>query len=431
MTLRVAFVLSQFPALSETFVVNQVTGLIDRGADVEILSAHLVPQPRMHAAVEAYDLIGRTRYGRDVPDEGYRRRSLVAKLLARAAVHRVRSVEDLRWLIRHGRQDAGTALPFAHLHELPSRNFDAIVCHFGPQGQWGLALRNVGLLSGRLVTIFHGYDMSRYLREEGVRVYERLLREGDLFLPVTEYWRRRLIELGSPSERTVVHRMGVDVGSFSFVPRTPPRTGPVRLLSVARLTEKKGIEYGIRAAAELLGAGLEVRYDIVGAGPDESSLRELIRSLDLAQVVRLVGSRTGQEVLSAMAEAHVLLAPSVTAADGNQEGLPVVLMEALATGLPVVSTRHTGIPELVEHGVTGMIAEERDVQGLVEGVRTLVRDPSLYTAIADRGRARVAREYDIDRLNDQLADMLAGHLPERDTYLAHRKTELVSHSTES
>jgi colanic acid/amylovoran biosynthesis glycosyltransferase len=428
MTLRVAFVLSQFPALSETFVVNQVTGLIDRGADVEILSAHLVPQPRMHAEVESYDLIGRTRYGRDVPDDGLRRRLLAASLLARAAFRRLRSIDDLRWLIRYGRQDARTALPFAHLHELPRRNFDAIVCHFGPQGQWGMALRNVGLLSGRLVTIFHGYDMSRFLREEGVRVYDRLLREGDLFLPVTEYWRRRLIELGSPAERTVVHRMGVNVGSFNFVPRSPPRSGPVRLLSVARLTEKKGMEYGIRAVAELMRDGMEVRYDIVGAGPDEAALRELIRSLGLEHVVKLVGSLPGQEVLSAMAGAHVLLAPSVTARDGNQEGLPVVLMEALASGLPVVSTRHTGIPELVEHGVTGMLARERDVAGLVEGVRTLLRDPALYTAIAARGRARVARDHDIDQLNDQLADLLAGQLPYDGSRLSERRSEVASHS---
>lgn len=399
--MKVAVVVGQFPALSETFVLDQVTGLLDRGVDVDVYAGTRRPQSTMHADVERYDLLERTTY--EVPpvdrNGGHRARMLVT--LARALTRsRGSAVPPLR-IFRHGRDDARRALGFAERISSP-RRYDVIHSHFGPQGLKAMAMRNMGLLRGKLVTTFHGYDMSRFLRDQGTDVYDRLFEEGDLFLPISRFWRAKLIEMGCDPSAIEVHHMGVRGDSFEFVRRELPDDGALRLLTVGRLVEKKGVEYAIRAAANLLTRYPEAEYTIIGSGPLRPSLDALVGKLGVADRVKLVGSRPRREVIAAMNHAHVLLAPSVTAADGNQEGIPVVIMEAMATGLPVVSTDHTGIPELVEDGVTGYLVAERDVESLSDVIVRLAGDSSTYSRMAAAARKRIEQEFEVTRLNDRL-----------------------------
>jgi colanic acid/amylovoran biosynthesis glycosyltransferase len=252
----------------------------------------------------------------------------------------------------------------------------------------------------------------------GPDVYERLFREGDLFLPISDYWKTRLVEHGCPEDRIVVHHMGVDCDQFEFAPREMEPGEPVRLLSVCRLVEKKGIEYAIRALAKVVGggasadsaldAGARLEYTIVGSGPLRPHLESVVDELGLSGCVRFLGSLPSDEVAELMAGAHVFLAPSVTAEDGNKEGIPVAIMEAMATGLPVVSSRHSGIPELVEDGVTGLLAEERDVSGLADRLARLVRDPELHARLAAAGRIRVEQEFSTSVLNPRLMGLFHG-----------------------
>ncbi len=395
----------QFPALSETFVLNQITGLLDRGAQVDVYSVSRRPQPTMHPDVERYDLLRRTTYAAAKVEGGDGRRKVhVLRLMLRALGSTGASASRVRRVLRHGREDAQVALRFAPALNGRPRRYDVIHCHFGPYGQWGAALRNMGLLSGRLVTTFHGYDMNRYVRDSGPDVYRRLFADGDLFMPISHFWRERLIELGCDPDRTVVHRMGVDCDSFTFSEREPPRDGRLRVLTVGRLVEKKGVEYAIRAVARIASRHPGVEHTIIGDGPLHTPLSALVRELGMEDRVRMVGSKQREEVIAAMERSHVLLAPSVTASDGDQEGIPVVLMEAMATGLPVLSTRHTGIPELVEDGVTGFLVEERDVEGLAEKLTRVAEDREAYSRVAVAGRQRVQEEFGIDGLNDRLLD---------------------------
>lgn len=401
--MRVAFVVGQFPALSETFVLNQVTGLLDRGIDVDIYAATRLPERRVHAAVERYRLLERTHYARGGKGGTFTTRLRLAWIFARASARALGSRHRLNRLSRSGRLDANQALPFSHMARGPARRYDIIHCHFGQYGNWGLALRNMGILDGALVTTFHGYDMSKTIRESGSGAYDRLFEEGDLFLPISDYWRRALIEMGCPAERTIVHHMGVDGRNFPFRPRALPSAGErLRLLTVGRLVEKKGVEYAIRAVAQIARENNVIEYEIVGSGPLEGELKRLIGDLGAADFIRMVGGLTQDEVAERMGRAHALLAPSVTARDGNQEGIPVVLMEALATGLPPITTYHTGIPELVEHEVSGLLAPERDVDALAVQLRRLMADSGFYQRLSQAARQRVEAEFDIDKLNDRL-----------------------------
>jgi colanic acid/amylovoran biosynthesis glycosyltransferase len=401
--MKVAFVLGRFPLLSETFILNQITGLLDRGVEVQIHALAGGDGAKYHPEVIRRRLLDRTCYASTDGPGGSRRLALVRSVL-RGLLRTEGKPHRMRDVLRHGRGDAAAAFPFTELAATPIA-YDAILCHFGPYGQLALSLRNLGLMQGPIVTAFHGYDLSRQLRSAGDDTYQRLFRDGDLFLPISEHWRNRLIELGCPPSRTIVHRMGVDRGCFVVPVRQPPTPDRFRLLTVGRLVEKKGMEYAVRAVASLAGRLPGLEYTIIGDGPLKDELATLSRQLGVDHHVRMLGSRTTDQVASEMRRAQVLVAPSVTAEDGDQEGIPVVLMEAMASGLPVVSTLHTGIPELVVDGQTGYLVPERDVTALADRLIRLAFDAVKYTAMAERSPRRIEQEHDIDILNQRLIEL--------------------------
>ena len=148
-----------------------------------------------------------------------------------------------------------------------------------------------------------------------------------------------------------------------------------------------------------------LEYTIVGDGELRIELAALIQTLGVTQQVKLLGWRNQTEVVELLQRSHILLAPSVTAKDGNQEGIPVALMEAMAMGMPVISTYHTGIPELVEAGISGLLVPERDSEALAAKLHQLVSHPEQWASIAQAARLRVEQLHDIHCLNDQLVQL--------------------------
>jgi colanic acid/amylovoran biosynthesis glycosyltransferase len=233
-----------------------------------------------------------------------------------------------------------------------------------------------------------------------------LFARGELMFAVSEQFKARLIELGCPADRVRVHRLGVDTRVFEFRERRLLPGERVRLLSMCRLVEKKGLEYGMRAFARVatLGAGFE--WHIAGDGPLRASLEDLARELGVQDRVTFHGPVTRARALELLAHAHACLAPSVTARNGDQEGLPVTIVESTACGLPVVTTKHSGIPELVRHSETGYLAPERDVETLVGMLATMALEHGRWPALGRRGREIVEAEYDVHVLNDRLSALL-------------------------
>jgi colanic acid/amylovoran biosynthesis glycosyltransferase len=179
----------------------------------------------------------------------------------------------------------------------------------------------------------------------------------------------------------------------------------IRLLSVGRLVEKKGFEYAIMAAARVIQQFPHIQYEIAGDGPLKSSLKRIIAELGIAKNVRLVGWRDREEILHLLRTAHIFIAPSVTTEDGDQEGIPMVLHEAMASRLPVVSTRHTGIPELVYDGETGFLVPERDPEAIADKVSYLLKNPDRRHKMGERGRAQIEQYHDFDRQTDRLIEI--------------------------
>jgi len=397
--LRVALFVNQFPVVSETFILDQITGLLDRGHDVDIYARSPGDATPEHPAVQAYGLMARTRYF-IAPENRLRRLADALRVLAPRFRQRPGLAMHALNPVRHGR-DALTLAPLylrAAFVDRPA--YDVIHCHYGTIGRMVVRFRDEALIAGKLVTTFHGFDATMMIREHGTPYYKKLFDRGDLFLPVSEYLKGNLLAAGCPPSRIHVHHMGVDCANFQPRPRPPQQE--IRLLSVARLVEKKGLEFSIRAVAELRDEYPQIRYRVVGDGPLRCRLEELVHTLNADRQVLFAGWRDRDAVLEEMQRADVFLAPSVTSDDGNEEGIPVGMMEAMAVGLPVVSTYHSGVPELVAADRTGVLVPQRDTPALVAALRGLLKTPETWATMGTLARQTIQQHYNNSLLQDQL-----------------------------
>lgn len=296
-----------------------------------------------------------------------------------------------------------------HFESVVRRERAALLhAQFGVEGLCGLRLkRRTGL---PLLTSFHGYDAYRLPRRR-LGIYRELFAEGDLFLACSQSMRKQLLKLGCPDEKIRVLPLGVDTSTITFRERQSPGDGPVHILLVGRLVEKKGIPYALQAFAAVRRYHRNATLTIIGDGPERPTIEALLRKLNLTDV-RLLGAQSNEVVLREMQRAHLYLQPSVTALDGDAECTPVTLMEAQASGLPVVATWHAGISELVVDGKSGFLVSERNPHALAERLRYLIEHPGLWGPLGRAGRAvveeRFSRPRQVTALEEVYDEALAG-----------------------
>ncbi|EHX1153533.1 TPA: colanic acid biosynthesis glycosyltransferase WcaL [Escherichia coli] len=403
--MKVGFFLLKFPLSSETFVLNQITAFIDMGFEVEIVALQKGDTENIHAAWTKYNLAARTRWLQDEPT------GKVAKLRHRASqtlrgIHRKNTWQALN-LKRYGAESRNLILSAICGQVVAPLHADVFIAHFGPAGVTAAKLRELGVIRGKIATIFHGIDISsREVLNHYTPEYQQLFRRGDLMLPISDLWAGRLQKMGCPREKIAVSRMGVDMTRFSPRPVKAPAT-PLEIISVARLTEKKGLHVAIEACRQLKEQGMAFRYRILGIGPWERRLRTLIEQYQLEDVVDMPGFKPSHEVKEMLDDADVFLLPSVTGADGDMEGIPVALMEAMAVGIPVVSTLHSGIPELVEADKSGWLVPENDARALAQRLATFSQlDTDELAPVVKRAREKVEHDFNQQVINRELASLL-------------------------
>ncbi|HFI6104915.1 TPA: colanic acid biosynthesis glycosyltransferase WcaL [Escherichia coli] len=403
--MKVGFFLLKFPLSSETFVLNQITAFIDMGFEVEIIALQKGDTQNTHAAWTKYNLAARTRWLQDEPT------GKVAKLRHRASqtlrgIHRKNTWQALN-LKRYGAESRNLILSAICGKVATPFHADVFIAHFGPAGVTAAKLRELGVIRGKIATIFHGIDISsREVLNHYTPEYQQLFRRGDLMLPISDLWAGRLQKMGCPREKIAVSRMGVDMTRFSPRPVKAPAT-PLEIISVARLTEKKGLHVAIEACRQLKEQGVAFRYRILGIGPWERRLRTLIEQYQLEDVVEMPGFKPSHEVKAMLDDADVFLLPSVTGADGDMEGIPVALMEAMAVGIPVVSTLHSGIPELVEADKSGWLVPENDARALAQRLAAFSQlDTDELAPVVKRAREKVEHDFNQQVINRELASVL-------------------------
>ncbi|EFN3843869.1 colanic acid biosynthesis glycosyltransferase WcaL, partial [Escherichia coli] len=350
-------------------------------------------------------LAARTRWLQDEPT------GKVAKLRHRASqtlrgIHRKNTWQALN-LKRYGAESRNLILSAICGQVAIPFYADVFIAHFGPAGVTAAKLRELGVIRGKIATIFHGIDISsREVLNHYTPEYQQLFRRGDLMLPISDLWAGRLQKMGCPREKIAVSRMGVDMTRFSPRLVKAPAT-PLEIISVARLTEKKGLHVAIEACRQLKEQGVAFRYRILGIGPWERRLRTLIEQYQLEDVIEMPGFKPSHEVKAMLDDADVFLLPSVTGADGDMEGIPVALMEAMAVGIPVVSTLHSGIPELVEADKSGWLVPENDACALAQRLAAFSQlDTDELTTVVKRAREKVEHDFNQQVINRELASLL-------------------------
>lgn len=386
----VAYVVSRFPRLSETFVLYELLALEREGIRVEIFP--LLRQRERVVHPEAVPLVARANF---LPFLS--RRILGSQLFFLR--RRPRAYLGALWAVLRGTWRSPNFLiggigifpKVAHAaRRMEAEGVRHVHCHFANHP--ALA----GLIVHRLTAIpysftAHGSD----LHVNRVMLREKVA-EAAFVATISEYNRRIIATECGADDQVVVVRCGVDTRVFR--PRARSGAGrPFRILCIGTLHEVKGQRYLVDACRTLVDEGVDVACTLVGSGEDERALRRRIADLGLTERVLLVGSRTRDQVAALLAEADVLVAPSVPTRKGKREGIPVVLMEAMASGVPVVASDLSGIPELVEDDVTGLLAPPRDSAAIAAALERLHADEALRRRLGAAGRARVERDFDVRR----------------------------------
>ncbi len=400
--MKIAVIVSSFPDVSETFILNQIVGLLDRGHTVRVFASN---RPEQHGKTDddivRLDLPRHTRY---IPGPA---RSLLGARAAWLQLLGAIRPTHLTTLYRALRiRQAGATLesarfPFA-IRPFLDGDYDIAHCHFGRNGVLAALLRQAGALSGKILTTFHGSDVHTFPRNHGRDVYKTVFRHGDRFTANSNFTRECVIALGCPADKITKLPVGLYPARYPFNERRLATGEPPRLLTVARLVGKKGLRYAIEAIPAVVERHPNLTYDILGDGPLHDELHGLITRLDLSDHVHLLGWKTSEEVAAHFARSHIFILPSVTADNGDMEGQGLVLQEAQASGLPVVSTLHNGIPEGVVDGVSGHLVPEKDSAALADALNRLLDHPERWSAMGRAGRRLVEEQFDIDKLNDRL-----------------------------
>ena len=287
---------------------------------------------------------------------------------------------------------------------LADNKVDAVLAEFGPTAT--LVMDACDKMNVPLIAHFHGYDAYRQktLQTFGRR-YPELFEIADAIVAVSRDMQAQLIKLGAPADKVHYNSCGVEPSVFKGA---DPLNNPPTFVAVGRFVDKKAPHLTLLAFQAILEKCPEARLVMIGDGPLWEACRQMTMSLGLASAVELQGVRSQAEVATVMQQARAFVQHSITTHDGDSEGTPVAVLEAGASGLPVVSTRHAGIKDAVIHEKSGLLVEEGDIHTMAEHMTRLAKDPQLAADLGKAGREWVSSEYSMDKSINRLWSIIEG-----------------------
>jgi glycosyltransferase involved in cell wall biosynthesis len=391
---KIAYIMSRFPKITETFILYEMLAVEAQGVQVEV-----------------YPLL--------------RERTTVIHPEAAAFVERAHFQPFVSWPILRAHLHFLTRKPLVYLSTLWTllrANFGSLRYFTGALGIFPKAVYFADLMAGEGITHVHahfashpaaaGFIIHRLaslpysftahgsdLHRDRHMLREKVA-EAAFVVTISNYNKEIIVaECGEQfRDQVLVIHCGVDTQVFrsrseDWWQKRPAR--PFTLICIGTLHEVKGQTYLIEACRLLRDRGISFVCQLVGDGPDEVALAQQIAQAGLSEHVRLLGRRTREQVAELLAQADIAVAPSVPTKDGRREGIPVALMEAMGSGVPVVAGNLSGIPELVEHERGGLLVPPRDAQALADALERLYIDPGLCQRLGQAGREKVLREFDL------------------------------------
>jgi colanic acid/amylovoran biosynthesis glycosyltransferase len=405
--LVVAYVTSRFPEVTQTWMLRELDAVADHpGISCELLAlfppmkrtgtAHpaAVPWlPRLHRPAVHASAAAVVWWLRRSPGRLLGAVATVVRSYARRPGLLVRALATMPVAAAHARSLGTLGVGHLHAHTATYPLLTAWLCH-----------RLTGLPYSFTA---HAHDI--FVDQSLLR---RGLAEAEFAVAIADFNRGFLAAYGG-DRTTPVHviRCGIDLTAYRFRPRAPRRTGRLRLLCVAGLKDYKGHRILLEALSTDDPELGRIDLDIAGDGPEREALEDLVGTLGLADRVRFHGALPEPEVTSLLERADLFVLPSIVTPDGTSEGLPVVLMEALAAGVPAVAPRVSGVPELIRDGETGLLAEPGSPADLRRALAALIADPPLARRLAEAGRDLVERLHDNERSAAALVRLFRGESP--------------------
>lgn len=398
--LRIAYLMSRFPKLTETFVLLEIIELLRRGAQVAVWPLIRMEEPAAHPEAEQVrplvrhlpflsPAVLRANLGMLLAGPG-RYLGTLTRVLAGTAKSRDHFLKTLALLPKAA----------AWAHQARREGIEHLHAHFATHP--AMAALIVHRLTGASFSFTaHAHDIQMDQTMLAAKM------EAAAFVATISDYNRRLLAALAPhlAHKIRVVRCGVDPAYFTPAAE-PPAERPFRMLCVASFKDMKGHGVLVEACRLLKAEGLDLALDLVGDGPLRAEVEGDIRAADLTREVRILGPRPRPEVAALLRRSHAAALTSVVGRRGDHDGIPVSLMEAMACGLPVVSTRLSGIPELVEDGVSGLLVPPGDAPALARALGTLASDPELRRRMGEAGRRKVQAEYDLAANAAQLAGLI-------------------------
>ena len=397
---RVGYVLKRYPRFSETFVVNEILAHEAAGLNLEIFA--LRPSVDTHFQHAVADVRAAVTY---LNSNTLRGSSLWDEFRAYGEQHPrlwrvLQQVDDCDAL------EIYQGIQLARLVE--SKGIDHLHAHFATSAT--AVTRIASLLTGVTYSLTaHAKDI--FHEDVDEKQLERKLADASAVVTVSNYNAADLTRR-FPRQSQQIHRIynGLPLSQYNY---RAPDDREKKIVAVGRLVEKKGFSDLISACAILHQIGLAIPCEIIGEGEFEDSLRSQIQQLELEDSVRLLGALPQREVHRIIQEASIFVAPCVTASTGDRDGLPTVILEAMALGTPCISTDVTGISEVVRHNETGLIVPERQPVKLAEEIRGLLSDVELGVKLAHSARQLIQEQFDAVENTSRLRDVFASHSVQR------------------
>jgi colanic acid/amylovoran biosynthesis glycosyltransferase len=330
-------------------------------------------------------------------------------------VEKIYSLSDLSSLNRFFQRQYNslTGLSYPFFYKVLKKHGAVILhSHFGNRGYFDLGLKQK--LNIPQVTTFYGHDVSLLPREERWKKYLKILfTHGDLILAEGHYMKKALIELGCPDDKVKVQHLGINPETIPFIPRNLNTDQKVKILIAGTFREKKGITYALEACAKVTSRFRNIEITLIGdAGRSQREIDykkevlAIMNSRDLAERVNYLGFLPYPDFIEEAKSNHIFLSPSIHPSDGETEGgAPVALIEMSAYGMPIVSTFHCDIPEVVLDGKSGFLVPEKDSGALAERLELLINHPEIWEPMGRAGRQHIEEEFNIVKQAEKLEEI--------------------------
>lgn len=403
--MKIAFIVNDFPAYSETFILNQIVFLIQCGHDVKIFARSPQLKNKCHEDYYTYQLDRKVQYL--LPEGPVSTVSLLLQTLGSIAVIGLKRPEMFCRLLRHARSIWNVKIARFRIIGmirlfLTEDSFDVIHCHFGHNGMVGLYLKKVGVVDAKIISTFHGSDINSIPQLYGHGIYTELFRLGEIFTVNSSFSFNRLKMLGCQQQKIIKLPVGVDLNKFPEPAKKNGENSTVHIVTVARLVEVKGLEFSIKAIALVVKKYSALKYAIIGDGPLHQQLLHLVEKLQMENHVSLLGAMPQEGVGDHYQKADIFLYSGVITDEGAQEAQGLSIIEAQAAGLPVVATDVGGVAESIINGVSGFLVPERNPAAMAEKLLYVLENKDLWPQIGQAGRRHVMKNFDNRKLGNQL-----------------------------